>query len=205
MPDQDVEYTIHPSRWIAISAIMTALALVASYSTVGIPNVELASAILFLTAFIFEYEMAVFCTLLMSVIYSTLNPWGAFIPQIWLSQVVGWLFIAIVGAILGGTGPDIRILKPDRSSRRTTLVLISISFTGAIMTVVFDLITTLGFSWASGIPYSTTLVTLIPFMLIHVVSNAILFPIVIPALETTLKREFGSEIWTSSNMILGEE
>ncbi|MGY5874460.1 MAG: hypothetical protein RTU30_01830, partial [Candidatus Thorarchaeota archaeon] len=133
------------------------------------------------------------------------NPWGAFIPQIWLSQVIGWLFIAIVGAILGGTGPEIRILKPSRSSRHTTFVLIGLAFTGAVMTVVFDLITTLGFSWASGIPYSATLVTLIPFMLIHVISNAIIFPIVIPALELTLKRELGSEIWTSSNLILGEE
>ena len=59
------------SRWISITAIMTALALVGNYALVAFPNLELGSTVLFVTAYVF----------------------GA--------QVIGWFYIIAVGSIMG--------------------------------------------------------------------------------------------------------
>jgi MFS family permease len=157
------------SRRVSITSIMTALALVGNYSLAAIPNVELGSTILFTTAFVFGFPMGATCVLLMSIIYASFNPWGPFIPQIWLAQVIGWLFMVMVGAMMAAVG--------------------------AFTTLFFDLITTLGYSWAFGVPYLVALATGLPFMIIHVWSNAAWFVAVAPGLNSILKTHFQSAIW----------
>ena len=184
---------IRRSKWVALSSIMTALALVGNYALVTIPNVELGTAILFLTAYTFGPYMAIWCTLIMSIIFSSLNPWGGMIPLIWLAQVIGWMYVSIAGGILGRS----------QSTSRTDLLV-----TGFIATLIFDIATTVAYSLSFSIPILVAFVTGMWFIVVHIVSNAILFPFIIPVINKAIHDGLASMIWESDDTtleILAEE
>lgn len=168
------------SRWIAVTAIMSALALVGNYVLVAIPNVELGSGVLFVTAYLFGLGMGLWCVFLVSIIYAFFNPWGPFIPTIWIAQLIGWIFMVIVGMLL-------RRGNEDRSWTRG--MVIELAIVGAIVTLFFDLVTTLGYALWFGIPYILAVITGLVFIVIHVVSNAIIFPAIIPGLDKTMRNQ----------------
>ena len=76
---------------------------------------------------------------------------------------------------------------------------------GIMVTLFFDLITTVGFSCASGVPLWIAIIGVIPFTLVHMISNAFLFALVVPDLQYTIARDLGNMIWQPSDYELGEE
>ncbi|MFX1262221.1 MAG: hypothetical protein ACFFAZ_09050 [Promethearchaeota archaeon] len=186
--------SIARSRQVAITAIMTALALVGNYVFVAIPNVELGSGILFVTAYLFGFQTGASCAVLMAIIFGSINPWGGLVPQIWLTQVIGWLYITAAGALMG------RDRHGLSHSIRDIWIL---GFMGAFLTFFFDMLTNLGYSWAFGIPYWLAIVSGFPFMVVHIVSNAIIFGAVAPRLDIIIRSQFSSQIWSTETEILG--
>jgi len=168
------------SRWVAITVIMSALALVGNYVLVAIPNVELGSGVLFVTAYLFGLGTAVWCVFIVSIIYTFFNPWGPFIPTIWIAQLIGWIFMVIAGMLMG---------RKDSMEIWSRGRIIELAVVGAVVTLFFDLITTLGYSLWFGIPYFLAVITGLTFILIHVVSNAIIFPAIVPRLDMTMKKQ----------------
>jgi hypothetical protein len=183
------KYTMRHSRRISIIAIMTSLALFGNYLLVALPNIELGSVILFFTAYIFGLHISVWCTLIMSIIFATINPWGGFIFPIWFAQTMGWLYMVSFGAIMGMKKPE-QISSLDSSK--------SFAATGAYLTIFFDLVTNLGFAWASEIPYIIVLITGLPLMIVHVISNAMLFSLVVPRLHYIFNYHLASSIWNEN-------
>lgn len=171
------------TRWISITAIMTALTLVGNYVVVFIPSVELGTTVLFVTAYVFGYTMAVWATLIMSIIYGSINPWGGFIPQIWLSQVIGWLYVVAAGSVAGDQGNK----KSTSLFKNSELAII-----GVAVTLFFDVVTTIGYSVTFSVPFILGMIGLIPFMAIHILSNAFLFATVAPRLQQTIRETFSS-------------
>ncbi len=168
---------------------MTALALIGNYALVLVPNVELGSTVLFVTAYIFGLLMGAWCTLLMSFIFAMFNPWGGFIPQIWVTQLIGWLFIVTVASLLGRIARN----KNEDYDARSLLVI------GFLLTVFFDLITNLGYALAFSIPYFLTLITGAPFMAVHAGSNAILFSQVVPRITNVINADSYIINWRIEN------
>ena len=157
---------------------MSALSLVGNYVLVAIPNVELGSGILFVTAYLFGLSMGFWCVLVVSIIYAFFNPWGPFIPTIWLAQIVGWFFMVLTGYLMK---------RQYRNTDWTKTMMLEIALVGAVVTLFFDLVTTLGYSIWFGIPYFVAVVAGLAFIILHVVSNAIIFPSIVPRLDKTLK------------------
>lgn len=178
------------SRWISITAIMTALALVGNYALVAVPNLELGSTVLFVTAYIFGAQMAIWSTLIMSLLFGIINPWGGFIPLIWLSQVIGWFYIVAIGSIMGRRGTTGKRLKP----RKWELAII-----GAFVTFIFEQVTNLGYSATFPVPFIFAVTAAIPFTVIHVVSNAVIFSQVVPMLDVALTRQLKDLIWSADS------
>ena len=176
------------SRWVSITAIMTALALVGNYALVAIPNLELGSTVLFVTAFIFGPHMAIWSTLIMSLLFGIINPWGGFIPQIWLSQVIGWFYIITIGSIMGRKGKDGKRLEPRKWE---------LGITGAVVTFIFEQVTNLGYSVTFGVPFLLAVTAAVPFTVIHILSNAVIFAQVVPMLDRTLTRQLKDLIWST--------
>ena len=169
---------------------MTALALVGNYALVSVPNLELGSSILFVTAYIFGAQMAIWSTLIMSLLFGVINPWGGFIPLIWLSQVIGWFYIVATGAIMGRVGKTGKRLEPRKWE---------LAITGAFVTFIFEQITNLGYSITFGVPFAFAVTMAIPFTILHVLSNAIIFSQVVPMLDTALTRQLKGLIWNSES------
>lgn len=180
------QYYIRRTRYVSITAIMTALALIGLYAFVAIPNIELGTVVFFVTAMVFGLEMGLGCMFIAAFLYGLLNPWGGLIPQIWICQVLGWLVIVIVGSLVGQPGPKSKTLQHSKSG---------FFILGAFLTIYFDALTNLGYSLATGVPYAAALILGLPFMIVHVVSNAVLFGVAIPPMESTIRGEFGNDIW----------
>jgi hypothetical protein len=179
---------IEGSRWVSILAIMTALALVGNYALVAVPNVELGSTVLFVTAFIFGAQMAIWSTLIMSLLFGIINPWGGFIPQIWISQVIGWLYIITIGSIMG---------RSSRTSEKFEAQKRELAITGAFVTFIFEQITNLGYSITFGVPFLLAATTAIPFSIIHIISNAVIFSQVVPMLNSAIRTQLKGLIWSA--------
>ena len=171
------------SRWVAITAIMSALALVGNYVLVIVPNVELGSGILFVTSFLFGLEMAVWCVLVVSIIYAFINPWGPFFPAIWFTQLIGWMFLVVAGAIIGRNWRNISWSKNQ---------ILEIAGIGLITTLFFDLITTAGYAWTFSVPYAIAIMTGLPFIVMHVLSNIMIFPAIVPSLDKSMRHQFAA-------------
>ena len=176
------------SRWISITAIMTALALVGNYALVSVPNLELGSSILFVTAYIFGASMAIWSTLIMSLLFGIINPWGGFIPQIWLSQVVGWFYIVVTGSIMGRASKDGKRVEPRKWE---------LAITGAVVTFIFEQVTNIGYSVTFGVPFVIAVTAAIPFTILHIISNTIIFSQVVPMLDSALTRQLKGLIWNA--------
>ncbi|MDF1537376.1 MAG: hypothetical protein P1Q69_00515 [Candidatus Thorarchaeota archaeon] len=187
MGEEGSQQSIPSSRKVAIVANMTALALLGNYALVGIPNVELGSVVIFITALVFGLPMGIWTSLLTSIIFSTINPWGPFIPQIWFTQMIGWLYIAMVGGLLG------------RRKLNTYQKPIEMFVVGAFLAAVFDLVTNIGYSLVYNVPYAVAVVLGLPFMVIHVVSNAFILAFVVPIVEPIIKKNMASMIWNTPN------
>lgn len=190
--------SINMSRRVSITAIMTGLALTGNYIFVGIPNVELGSAILFITGYVFGFRISASSALLTAIIFGSINPWGGLIPQIWITQLIGWIYIAFAGSLIGLSGQS----ATSRLTKDWQLGIV-----GAFLTFYFDLLTNLGYAWATGISYWITLLAGLSFMIIHVVSNAIIFAGVTLRLDSIIRSQFASLIWDPGTQlsILREE
>jgi hypothetical protein len=184
------------SRWISITAIMTALALVGNYALVAVPNLELGSSILFVTSYIFGFQMAVWSTLIMSLLFGIINPWGGFIPQIWLSQVVGWFYIVAIGSILGRRGSKEKRVEPSKWE---------LAVTGAFVTFIFEQVTNIGYSVTFGVPFILAVTAAIPFTMLHILSNAVIFSQVVPMLDRALSQQLKGLIWNLESVDNAEE
>ncbi|MFW9957259.1 MAG: hypothetical protein ACFFCT_04245 [Candidatus Odinarchaeota archaeon] len=180
------------SRWVSMTAIMTALALIGNYALVAVPNLELGSTVLFVTAYIFGVHMAIWSTLIMSLLFGILNPWGGFIPQIWASQVTGWFYIVTIGAIMGRQGKSGKRIEPRKWE---------LAITGAFVTFIFEEITNLGYSITFGIPFILAATAAIPFSVIHIISNTVIFSQVVPMLNSALRNQLKDLIWNTESEV----
>lgn len=175
---------------------MTALTLVGNYALVAIPNLELGSTVLFVTAYIFGAQMAIWSTLIMSVLFGVINPWGGFIPQIWISQVIGWFYIVAVGSIMGRRGASGKRVEPRKWE---------LAITGAFVTFIFEQVTNLGYSATFGVPFFLAVTAAIPFTILHIVSNAVIFAQVVPMLDIALTRQLKDLIWSVESEVKVEK
>ena len=180
------------SRRIAIIAMMSSLALVGNYALVAVPNIELGTTILFVTAYIFGAYMAIWATLIMSLLFGVINPWGAFIPQIWVSQVIGWFYIITIGSIMGRQSIDGKRSEPRKWE---------LAITGAFVTFIFEQVTNLGYSATFGVPFFLAVTAAIPFSIIHIISNAVIFSQVVPMLDTAVRRQLKDLIWSTESEV----
>ena len=134
----------------------------------SIPNFEFLTVILFAAGFVLGPWGGALAGALGEFLYSTINPYGSglAVPLVLAAQVVGMAFAGFVGGLVG-RAPLAAV--PSKALR--TLVVVA---AGIGVTFVFDLLTNLASAFLFG-PVVPTLVAAVPFALIHVGTNALLF------------------------------
>jgi hypothetical protein len=133
-----------------------------------IPNFEVLTLVVFCAGVLLGARDGALVGAASELVYSLLNPYGAVHPLITAAQVVG---ITAAG-IVGGLAARAAIASFAPAARAATLALLALG-----LTAFFDLLTNL----AVGILYGQigkTLIGGIPFSLIHIGTNILLFALI---------------------------
>ena len=162
---------------IGIVVIMSALGVAGGYLFSFIPNVEVISAIIFITGFLTGLTGGMLTGTIIFVIYGFFNPYGP-------SPLPFLLIQCFAGGIIGVGG------FVQRKYRLDTMYLFMVS--GLVLTFLYDLITNLGgfILFPTGKTLLAYLIAGIPFSVIHMVSNVLIFGFVVHPLINKLKRRF---------------
>ena len=185
MPDQ-VPQTIIVR--IAVVAVFAALALATNYALIGISNVKIMDALVFLAAFLFGLKVGLAVGASTWAVYGLINPQGSADLILLSFLVTGECFYALAGTGLRKTTIARDLL--DKGFRKGfSLVFGTV---GLLATLSYDVLTNVA-SWLflTTSPYDALIVGLItgaPFALVHEISNLVLFSTAAPAAIVAAKR-----------------
>jgi uncharacterized membrane protein len=178
---EDTHIRSRTRAWtVALVAILAATGLGGNYVLSGTPNIELSSVMVFLSGFLFGIPVGALVGLVTMTIYQIWNPWGGFIPPIGLAVIFCTTFTGIVGGIAGRNIYD----SQNIDSKRLT---ISAALLGVFTTLFFDLVTNFAFSITINQSYTLILCLGLPLMLVHVISNGLLFGLLVPSVTPIIK------------------
>jgi len=163
------------------AAVFSATAIGLGYMFLMVPNVEFISVTIFLSGL----TLGIFWGALVGgssiMVYSVLNPLGsglAFLPLL-LGQIVAMIGIGVAGATIGKLLIKLQL----------KLMIIFSALTGFLCTFWYDLITTVAFPISAGYDFHEIIIYSISgiiFTLMHLISNSIIFMIVIPGYKKRL-------------------
>ncbi len=160
---------------LALMAILTALAVALGMLLAHVPNIELVSFTVFVSGAVLGRGRGACLGMIAMGIYSGANPVGSGlgIPPMFIAQVLAMAFIGFVGGSLGGawrTGGGLR-----------HVVLAAV--TGFVLTGVYQVGVVAGLAVASldvGTGFVAALVGNAFFSTVHIVSNTIVFAMLVP-------------------------
>ena len=173
---------------VAFLAIITSLC-VGIQLTPRPPNVEFTSLICFLTGFLFGSFFGVSVGALAMLINGFLSPWGFGATNIPF-QILGMALIGFVGGVyrksctLAGKNPSMRWFS------------LEVSFLAAFLTLIYDLITTVSYVWLFNVNIIVALVSGAWFIVVHVVSNTVLFGTALYGLVRIVGSVLGEQSWS---------
>jgi hypothetical protein len=175
------------ARNAAILAILTSVCM-AVQLTPRPPNIEFTSLICFLTGLLFGSLFGMSVGTLTMLVNGFLSPWGfggINIPF----QILGMALIGFAGGVYRKY--SMRVGNPSARS-----FSIEVAFLAVILTLTYDVITTLGYTLIFNVNLLLALITGIWFTITHVISNAVLFGTALYALVRISNKILGEQIWS---------
>lgn len=179
------------TKQIALTAVMSALAIVVAYSrglaVSSLPGVfEFMTVLIFISGFCFGGLVGVSVGIISLSIYM-LVPYPLAHPAAWLYTISPVLLVVMagLGALFGLAGAfSSRFLKPTSWGRFS----LSLAVVGFTLTLTYDLVSSLGFALAYPAftdPMQAIYLTFVPLYtpwppIIHTITNTIIFAVVAP-------------------------
>ena len=169
---------------IALLSMFTAISVVLAYTLASVPNVELFTMAIFLGGFIMGKKEGILIVTLSAVIFVFFNPWGVSPLPLMIYQVIHYALTGLVGALTHDLLKGRSFYHPAKDLY-TLPIMILLGFIGGILTLSFDLITSL----IGAITIFGTLDAFVPYFLsgivfttIHEVGNILGFVFILPGL-----------------------
>ncbi|TET24914.1 MAG: hypothetical protein E3J78_00375 [Candidatus Cloacimonadota bacterium] len=152
---------------IAQSGIFTATTISLGYLLFFIPNIELMSASIFSSGWLFGPTVGFIVGGTSFAIFSFFNPLGASLPPLFIAQVIG-------GILLGVAGGFCRI---SVSGLPLFLRIPILGIAGGLLTLFYDVITNIGgfIAFTTEKTFLAYLISGIVFSLVHIISNVLIF------------------------------
>jgi hypothetical protein len=154
-----------------LSATSISIAFVRSWA----PNIEATSLITFTSGFVLGSRVGGLIGVFTEAVSSIFNPLGPAPMPIFVGQVGCMTLIGVVGGVLARFS--------DKTKIRNLNKALMMGATGLYLTVIYDLVTNLGFALSFGEPYEVALIYGSYFMIIHVFTNTFFFGTVGPILS----------------------
>ncbi len=175
---------------VSLIAVFTAMSLGTNFVLIGIPNVKLMDAFVFIAAFIFGLEVGLGSAVSIWSIYGFTSPYGVddFVTLSFL--ITGECLYAFSGWALSRAAVGRDIFKPG--SYHLTRISIIFGLVGFQATFAYDVLTNFGtYFLRTSSAYQALLVGMItgaPFAILHEVSNLFFFASVVPLAIASFKR-----------------
>lgn len=165
-------------------AVFTAEALASNYAMIGLPNIKIMDALIFIAAFLFGWTVGIGIAVSTWAVYGFANPYGqAGFPLI-VFLVIGECFYAIGGAGLRRTTLAKELLAERRLSSDFGIIFV-FGVLGLVLTFAYDALTNFAtYMFLASSFYQAFLIGMItgaPFALTHELSNLVFFAAVSPA------------------------
>lgn len=162
--------------------MFTGLAVGVGFALLLIPNVEFITAIVFVAGVYLGPRWGITVGFLAEFVFSAANPFGSGLvfPPLLLAQVLGMGLVGACGGVLR---------KPLASQTWPISKVIFLGATGAVLTFIFDTLTTLSYPLAAGFEFSQTMTVYlagIGFTVLHQVMNAVIFATALPKVLTRI-------------------
>ena len=155
--------------------MFAALAIGMSYVLAPLINIEVMSVLLFISGLLYGRTIGLFVGLVSSIIYYGWNPFGVSPLPIYMVCVGCMAFIGFLGGVLHQSS------STKTETKYNFMNLLKFALLGLIYTFIFDILTNLAIAY---VYYGGNIVGAFlygaPFMLIHIVSNVIIFTLLIP-------------------------
>jgi uncharacterized membrane protein len=167
---------------IAQVAIFSALACAGGYLLIAVPNVEIVTAIIFLSGYYLGSKKGMLVGLIAQSLYSIINPYGVSPPPLFVAQVLNRVLLGFVGG---------RLQSFWDSEREIWVNALTLGAAGLLLTWLYDVTTDFSFFFVSGFSLQqmkTTFALGLPFYLLHGFVNTAIFALVLPVVFRELKR-----------------
>ncbi len=179
----------HPSTKVALVAVFAGLSLGTNYALIGLPNVKIMDALVFVAAFVFGLRIGVGVAVSTWTIYGFVNPYGQDDLILLSFLITGECFYALAGALLRKTSVAKELVEDNHPYGRFSVLF---GAAGVLSTLAYDVLTNFA-SWLfrTSSLYNSLVIGLItgaPFAFIHEISNLVFFATAAPAAILAIKR-----------------
>ena len=170
---------------VAIISVFSALTVLVGYLLYAIPNFELFSLMLFFCGFSFGKKNGLFISVISVTIFCFLNPMGPSHILLFATQISLYSILSLLGFFSFKYLKNKEYFKPTEDLF-VLRVLILLGAVGFSWTFIYDIIATIGgylpFIELSFEVWIPIFIAGIPFSVIHIVSNTLLYIFVLPAI-----------------------
>ena len=175
---------MHKTRKALLASLLTSVTVALGLALSAVPNIELMTITVFISGYLLGWRLGMTVGAASIAAHSLFNPLGAALPQLLVSQIIGFAIIGLGGASIG---PWIVGL-----SRRRLAFLLS-SLAGFLLTFLYDVLTNIGaFFSITGDQAPSNLLKFVGagmvFMMMHLVWNTALFVVVLTPVLSVLTR-----------------
>lgn len=183
----DSYYLYEKNRKLVETGVFLALFWALGYAFLYIPNIEFIIFIAFLSGLILGWKRGVFVALTGELVFSVANPMGSGLsyPPLLVAQLLGFLLISTTGYILR---QPVRLICNEKR-----MLIAFFGTAGFILSFIYDSLTTLAFPLTSGFSGAqiwAAYIAGIPFYLIHIASNTLIFSILGPVIIHTINKKY---------------
>jgi len=167
-------------RLLTRVALFSALVYVANFALVWIPNVKLGYFIIFSAGYLWGLKAGLVVGAVGQGMFTMFNPFGPVALPIMFAQILG-------GAGMGVIGAWWRNYKVHEKGVKTSAVLCALA--GVICTIVYFLPVNIADAWLFQ-PFWPRFVVSASYTVIAIGANAIIFPLLFPAIAYLYRREW---------------
>ena len=176
------------SRDVAVMAVFSALAVASNYALLAFPQIKLMDSLVFVSAYLFGFGVGAGVAIITWLVYGSVNPLGAAGFPLLIVLMVGELFFAFSGALLGRRWKRSAVFGNGSRFLNKRLVL---GLTGLLSAFVYDFWTNaidglLIYRSIEGI--ALRWITGVYFALAHELADFIFFAFVVPILIVAISR-----------------
>ena len=165
-------------------SMLSAIAVVLGQSFAIIPNVEFITVIIFVAGTLGGFTGGVVTAITTTISFNYLNPLGPALPMIMAAQALGWSLTALGGSLFA------RFFAAPITRRK-------LAAAGFLLTLPYEILVNLAFFLIFGENLSMSAFFIVfwaalPFSLVHIISNTLIFHIVGKSLMEVIERSGSS-------------